>query len=259
MEEQNTDQRVVLLARENEDLRQELEDKRVAFEARVEELKANLERSREFNHELNQRNRENYNKLEQAREYDRAHLKTALYSIHEGKPAFTIEDEPAREIITRAFRLARLTGYRSEVEEIAYHLNCRDLLNQVDEEEFPQSDEGKRALMDTIEQSRHTIHPLDPRFEQLWRTALQAAQNAGMCAEFEAIAEKLGIPTDYEFRYSGYVEISVSGTISHYVEGYGTREEIRDGRVDFMDDFDITRYLDDINWEIDSEEIAFDE
>jgi hypothetical protein len=72
----------------------------------------------------------------------------------------------------------------------------------------------------------------------------------GLCQEYENVAERLGIPTNFEQSYSGYVEISFSGYASVPVEGLASRRDYENGYVDYLTNFDISDYLDDVEWEV---------
>lgn len=209
--------------------------------------------------EIVQTERKQRAREERKREADRQALKEALGYLHADKPPLDVEDARVTAILERAFRLAILLGYRSEARLIADAIGQGDKFDKANEEPEPDNDERKLALIETLETQTYAVHPLDPRLEPIWREAIRSAQRAGMCAEFETVAERVGIPTDYQFRYSGALEISVSGTVTHYVEGYATREEIRDGVGNYMDEFDLADHIHELDWEIESEEIEFED
>lgn len=101
------------------------------------------------------------------------------------------------------------------------------------------------------------IHPEDPRVLHIWEKAHRIASGAGFCSEYDRIAEALGIP-DLEQEYSGYVEVSFSGTVSIPVSGTGTRRQIADGDIEpDIDTSEIVENIDtySLDWSIDSFEI----
>jgi hypothetical protein len=105
------------------------------------------------------------------------------------------------------------------------------------------------------------IHPSDPRVMHIWRKASRIATTQGFCAEYDRIAEALGIP-DIEIAYTGYISVSYSGTVSVPVSGTADRSDIANGNVDFdIDKDDILENLDSysFSWEVEEVEIEAEE
>jgi len=211
--------------------------------------------------ELMERERAKVRKFEAKLEQERAHLKDALAKVYDGQPDFEVDSPEILQILQKAFRIAKLIGYRSEIESLADRVGLNDFCEKMNDETQREHDETQReARIDTIASERMEIHPLDPRAQEVWRRFSREASTLGLCSEYDAIASRLGVPTDFEVAFSGYIDITYSGYSRVHVEGTANRADIVNGDIDLLTEsgFRLSEYLDDIEWEIDSTDVDYE-
>jgi hypothetical protein len=181
---------------------------------------------------------------------ERQTIRALLQELHEGEASFKPEAPELHQLLAKVFRLSALAGYANESEAIARGLGVFD--RHSIGVALPDTADQREQEAEQILRLDHGIHPLDPRAERVWKLALIEAQNAGMCGEYEVIAAKVGVPTDFELAVSGDIEVTVSGTITVPFEGYATREQLQNGDMsdDALASFDIRDYIQDLDWEI---------
>ena len=162
----------------------------------------------------------------------------------------------------KVFAVARIKGNLSEARHVADEMGLDELFQEVlDDSQYEvPTREGEdteltrwRAMRQVIEWqdfSMRNRHPMEGCYRDLWKQASRIAHEAGYCDEFKTIAGWFGIPTDFDFTYSGTIRVHVSGWFDVDVEGdtYG------DGQPDAyseIDNVDLSDYLDqmDINAE----------
>jgi hypothetical protein len=190
---------------------------------------------------------------------ERAHLKDALAKVYDGEPSFAIDSPEILQILGKAFRIGHLIGYRSEVYSLAQNLGLEDFAEKFSHIDRQYDEAERESHIESTSQQRTDIHPLDPRAQAVWERCAREATSLGLCSEYEHIAERLGVPTDFEVAYSGYVDISYSGYSRVYVEGTASRIDLANGDVSYADDFDIRDYINDIEWEVDETDVSVDE
>ena len=166
----------------------------------------------------------------------------------------TKEDEFFLYTMRRVFAVARIKGNLSEAQHVASEMDLNELFQEVLDDsqyEVPVR-EGEdteltrwRAIRQVIEWQDYSMrsrHPMEGCYANLWKQASRIAHEAGYCDEFKTIAGWFGIPTDFDFRYSGTVRVFVEGWFDVDVEGdtYG------DGQPDAyseIDNVDISDHL----------------
>lgn len=153
-------------------------------------------------------------------------------------------DEYFLNTMRRVFAVARMKGNSSESEHVADEMELSELWTEVQNDSQYQVPvrEGEdteltrwRAIRQVIEWSDYNTrnrHPMEGCYRNLWKQASRIAQSAGYCDEFKTVANWFGIPTDFDFRYSGTVRVYVDGWFEVDVEGdtYG------DGQPDAWDE-----------------------
>jgi hypothetical protein len=89
----------------------------------------------------------------------------------------------------------------------------------------------------------------DPRLAHLWEKAYRYASSAGFCAEFERIADALGIPQQ-EIAWTGTAYIDVTVSVPVPVSGMANRAYINDGDVEVedVDKYAIAEALNERDW-----------
>ena len=207
--------------------------------------------------------RKERNRAERETARTREALRQALQEAHGDKAPFTANSDEVAPLLTKAFRVARLIGHTQEGYAVAQGLDVLHLWEQSSNTERSNGtiDERNAEISALVERTTEPIHPLDPRAQAVWKQALQVAQSAGMCEEFETVAEHVGIPTDFEFKYEGYVNVRFNGYASIPVSGWATRQAIRNGEAYEIDSTDVVENADhyNIDWEIDEEEIDIED
>jgi hypothetical protein len=229
--------------------------------AKIESLTASLERQRENSHTAWERSRREINRLEKRLASERNALQVALDKAYEGLPSFEPSSPELKPLLLKAFRLGRMMGFASEVAQLAWSLGLSEDHDRLVEETsgyIHDEAEREQTIEREIETAFSQVHPLDPRAREVWRKAAVAAQQAGMCDAYEDVAERLGIPTDFEVAYEGYVEVHVSGTVSVAVSGHATRRELAVGDVEFLDNFDLRDYVEYLEYEVQSTDIDYE-
>ena len=151
--------------------------------------------------------------------------------------------------LRRVFGVARIKGNASEAEHIADEMGMIDLWREVMSDSAYEVAERDgedaeltkwRAIRQVVEwtpyEERHR-HPMEGCFRDLWKQATRIAQEAGYCDEFQTIAGWFGIPTDFDFRYSGTVRVHVEGWFDIEVEGdtYGDGQPDAYSEIDHID------------------------
>lgn len=160
----------------------------------------------------------------------------------------------------KVFAVARIKGNLSEAQHVADEMDLNELFQEVLDDpqyEVP-TREGEdteltrqRAIRQVIEWNDYSMrnrHPMEGCYRDLWREASRIAHTAGYCDEFKTIAGWFGIPTDFDFQYTGTVRVHVEGWFDVEVEGetYGDGQpdawsEIDNVSIsDHMDELDIT-------------------
>ena len=241
---------------EAETLRAELEQQRENYQARIERAEGLLASHVETATTNARRHQRAETLLQNRLTVEQEHLKSALAIAHEGKPALEVTSPEAMAYIGKALRVARLMGFHSEARQMADGLNIRETWTRIEAEAFPQSQEDKlEAIADTQRRTLRvsSVHQLDPRLEAVWKRCLVVAQEAGMCGVYEEVAEKIGIPTDYEVEYEGELEVYISGTVTIPVSGSATRHDIVNGNLDY--DIDIADYIHELDYSIEDTSI----
>lgn len=160
----------------------------------------------------------------------------------------------------KVFAVARIKGNLSEAQHVADEMDLNELFQEVlDDSQYEvPTREGEdteltrqRAIRQVIEWNDYSMrnrHPMEGCYRDLWKEASRIAHTAGYCDEFKTIAGWFGIPTDFDFRYSGTVRVHVEGWFDVDVEGdtYGDGQpdawsEIDNVSIsDHMDELDIT-------------------
>ena len=169
----------------------------------------------------------------------------------------------------KVFAVARIKGNASEARHVADEMGMLELFHEVMDDsqyEVP-AREGEdaeltryRAMRQVIEWNDYSMrnrHPMEGCYRDLWKEASRIAHTASYCDEFKTIAGWFGIPTDFDFRYSGTVRVHVEGWFDVDVEGdtYGDGQpdawsEIDNVSIsDHMDELDITAEWTDYNIE----------
>jgi len=239
-----------------ETLRAELESQRENYQARLARTEEALENAREVARNNTYRHQRVETLFQNRLTVEREHLKSALAIAHEGKEALDVTSPEAMAYIGKALRIARLMGFNTEARQMADGLGIMETWEHIDAESLPEAQEDKEtSITETQRQTLRvsSVHPLDPRLEAVWKQCLVVAQDAGMCGVYEEVAKKVGIPTDYEVEYAGYIEVYVSGSVSIEVSGSATRHDIVNGNLDH--DFDIADYIHDLDYSIEGSEI----
>jgi alkylated DNA nucleotide flippase Atl1 len=248
---------------ENTELLNSARQEAEALRAELEQQRQRLNNTEQALDNVREANRNNINR-HQLREtftknrltVEREHLKSALAIAHEGEQSFEVTSPEAMAYIGKALKIARLMGFGNEARQMADGLGIMETWEHIDAESLPEAQEDKEtSITETQRQTLRvsSVHPLDPRLEAVWKRCLAVAQEAGMCGVYEDIAKKVGIPTDYEVAYAGYIEVYVSGSVSVEVSGTATRHDIVNGNLDY--DFDIADYIHDLDYNIEGSEI----
>jgi hypothetical protein len=241
---------------EAETLRAELEQQRENYQARLARTEELLENAREVARNNTYRHQREHTLFQNRMTAEREHLRTALAIAHEGKQSFEVTSPEAMAYIVKALKIARLMGMHSEARQLADGLDIMGTLTRIEAETLPQSQDDKtEAIAETQRQTLRvsSVHPLDPRLEAVWKRCLTIAQNAGMCAVYEEVAEKVGIPTDYQVEYEGELEVYISGTVTIPISGTATRLDIVNGNLDY--DIDISDYVHELDYSIEDTNI----
>jgi ElaB/YqjD/DUF883 family membrane-anchored ribosome-binding protein len=217
-----------------------------ALQITVNDLTAQVTRSRELASQDAERAQERLNELRSAYEERLASTRQrwqenadelnkridALLETDQGKAYADIEDMKRR--VERAeMRATEWEGLKQQAERDRDHA-------------FASVSDGDK------------IHPDDPRVAHIWRKAARIATANSFCNEYDKIAEALGIP-DVEVEYEGYIEVSYSGTTSVRVTGTASRTDIASGSVEY--DINTDTILESIdhynfNWETDEVDIS---
>ena len=170
----------------------------------------------------------------------------------------TKEDEYFVYTMRRVFAVARIKGNASESRHVADEMGMLDLWHEVmaDTQYEVTEREGEdaeltkwRAIRQVIEWQDFSMrqrHPMEGCYTNLWKQASRIAHEAGYCDEFQTIAGWFGIPTNFDFRYSGTIRVHVSGWFDVDVDGdtYG------DGQPDpysEIDHIDLSDHLDELD------------
>jgi len=146
--------------------------------------------------------------------------------------------------LRRVFAVARIKGNASEARHVADEMGMIDLWHEVmadtayevAERDGEDAELTKwRAIRQVVEWSDYSQrdrHPMEACYRDLWKQASRIAHQAGYCDEFQTIASRFGIPTDFDFSFSGVVRVHVEGWFDVDVEGdtYG------DGQPDAYDE-----------------------
>ena len=241
---------------EAETLRAELESQRENYEARLARTAEALENAREVSRNNTYRHQRLETFFQNRLTVERDHLRTALAIAHEGEHWLEVTSPEAMAYITKALKIARLMGFSNEASQMADGLEIRETWASIEAEALPQSQEDKtEQITETQRQTLRvsSIHPLDPRLEAVWKRCLVVAQEAGMCGVYEEIAEKIGIPTDYQVEYEGELEVYISGNVTIPVSGSATRHDIVNGNLDY--DFDFSDYIHELDYNIEGTSI----
>ena len=241
---------------EAETLRAELEQQRENYQARVDRAEGLLIAHQETATTNARRHQRAETLLQNRLTVEQEHLKSALAIAHEGEQSFEVTSPEAMAYIGKALKIARLMGFGNEARQMADGLGIMETWEHIDAESLPEAQEDKEtSITETQRQTLRvsSVHPLDPRLEAVWKRCLVVAQDAGMCGVYEEVAKKVGIPTDYEVEYAGYIEVYVSGNVSVPVSGTATRHDIVNGNLDH--DFDIEDYVNQLDYSIEGSEI----
>lgn len=148
----------------------------------------------------------------------------------------TKDDDYFRHIMRKVFAVARIKGNASEARHVADEMGLYELFEEVmqDSQYEVAERDGEdleltkwRAMRQVIEYQgweHRNRHPMESCYRDLFKQASRIAHEAGYCDEFQTIASWFGIPTDFDFTYSGTVRVYVEGWFDVEVEGdtYGT-------------------------------------
>ena len=170
------------------------------------------------------------------------------------------DDEYFVYTMRRVFAVARIKGNASEAQHIADEMGLFELWEEVmgdSQYEVPSRDgedteltrwRAMRQVIEWQDYSMRSRHPMEGCYTNLWKQASRIAHEAGYCDEFKTIAGWFGIPTDFDFRYSGTVRVFVEGWFDVDVEGdtYGDGQPDAWGEIDnvsisdHLDELDMT-------------------
>jgi hypothetical protein len=200
--------------------------------------------------QANEEARRDAMKAQIAIDKERDTIKSLLHEMHGSKESFKADAPELQTLLAKVFRLSALAGYSNEAESIAQGLGVLHLHELGGA--LPTTQDERDNEADRVVRQHQPIHPLDPRAERVWKLALIEAQNAGMCGEYEVIAQKVGVPTDYELRVTGEVEVTISAVVMVPFESWATRGDLQNGTVtdDALSNFDPRDYADQMEWEI---------
>jgi hypothetical protein len=240
--------------------KREMDRRSEAYESQLQQYREQLEARQQRARESLEHHRRELNVAKTKIEQERNLVEIALKEAHGDKPSFLANSEELKPLFKKVFRIAQLMGFRNEARVIADGLN-------LDYEEFYSSEsyngdtttvEREEQILQISRENASVIHPRDPRAQAVWRECVLIAQRDDMCSEYEAIAERVGIPTEFEMEFSGYVEVSFSGYASIPVSGRATRRQLMDGSIEELADIDVRDYVDQVEMEIDSQSVEFD-
>ena len=234
---------VETLKRENERLATELDERSARHASALEELEQDATRQRN-RLENAVRLRQEQHQIAQAQVRGlKGLVERMLGTIGEVDQADKT-DEFFLYTMRRVFAVARMKGNAQEARHVADEMGLLELFEEVmadshyevQERENEDAELTKwRAIRQVIEWQDFSMrqrHPMEACYTSLWREASRIAQQAGYCDEFQTIASWFGIPTEFDFRYSGTVRVYVDGWFEVDVEGdtYG------DGQPDAYDE-----------------------
>ena len=240
--------------------KREMDRRSEAYEAQLTDYRERLEvRLQNARERLELHNRE-INVATRKVEHERNLVEIALKEAHGDKPDFLADSEEMKPLFQKVFRIAHLMGFRSEARAIADGLGL-DYDEFYSGESYNGDDtraDREEQILQIARETATTIHPRDPRAQAVWRECVLIAQREDMCAEYEAIAERVGIPTEFEMRFSGYIEVSFSGYTTIQVSGTATRRQLQEGSIEELANISTRDYIDEVELEIDSQSVQFE-
>jgi hypothetical protein len=107
-------------------------------------------------------------------------------------------------------------------------------------EELENMRDVNNRLREEVSRLRQDIQPDDDRLSELWAKAYRYASSAGFCAEFERIADALGIPAQ-SVDFTGTALVDVTLRIAVPVYGTTNRHDVSDGNIG-EDDINLDDY-----------------
>lgn len=215
-----------------------------ALRAEVERLANELEQSREVA-------REEAERAEARRDELRAYYDERITTQRERLNA---ELQAKQDRLDAVLATDQGTAY-AEVEDMKRRVAGAEERANRAEGRAQQAESDKARALASVDGG--DIHPDDPRVAHIWRKASRLATANQFCAEYDKIAEALGLPA-VEFDYYGTVSVRVSGYVNVPVSGRATRQEIADHEIDpDISTDDILENLESghIDWEIDEIEV----
>lgn len=250
---------VVALKIENERLATELDERSARHASALEELEADSTRQRQrMESAVRLRQEQNLIANTQVRGL------TALVERLNGTIGEIDQADKTDEFflytMRKVFAVARIKGNSSEARHVADEMDLMELWEEVmaDSQYEVTTRENEdaeltkwRAIRQVIEWNDYSMrnrHPMEGCYTDLWKQASRIAHQAGYCDEFQTIASWFGVPTSFDFRYSGTVRVYVEGYFDIDVEGdtYGEGQPDAYSEIDHvslrdhMDDLDIT-------------------
>jgi len=239
--------------------KRELDNVKIAFENRLDEYRDRVNAMNERARDNLEAHRREVNLAKRKIEHERDLVEKALQDAHAGKPDFLATSEELKPLFHKVFRIAQLLGFTGEARTIADGLGL-----DYSDFRFSEMYDGSDTNADREEQilrisgdTANAIHPRDPRAQAVWRECVLIAQREDMCGEYEAIAERVGIPTDFEMEFEGYIEVSFSGYASIPVSGTATRQQLQDGSIEELANINPRDYIDEVEINIDSQSVEF--
>jgi hypothetical protein len=246
----------------NDNLREQLEERNQRFEqARNEQQERHDQAQKRLADQL--RLRDTQRQIEQS---NRNAITNAFQRLQGNDPDIdqaTATDAYYLSAMETAFTVARLLGYTSETEHVAQELDLAEIWDKVYEATKEHADKNEVERFLVIRESvwrffdmgigQHR-HPAERQYRDLWKRAVMVAKNAGYCDEFERVAEFVGIPTDFEFTYSGTMRVYVEGWFDVEIEGETTSDV-----YDVLSGIDISDHYDELEITAEWQEMTLDE
>lgn len=234
---------VETLRAENSRLASELDERSARHASALEEMEADASRQRR-RMETAVRLRQEQHQIAQAQVRGLTDLVERMRGTIGEVDQADKTDEYFLYTMRRVFAVARIKGNASEARHVADEMGLLELFEEVmadshyevQERENEDAELTKwRAIRQVIEWQDYSMrqrHPMEGCYTDLWKEASRIAQQAGYCDEFQTIASWFGIPTNFDFRYSGTVRVYVEGWFDVDVDG----ETYGDGQPDAYDE-----------------------
>ena len=166
--------------------------------------------------------------------------------------------------VERAFQIGRVLGYTGECYRLADALGHMDIWDRVTaNDEFAISDEVERyyKVLYIVREAEGypdgNRHPMSAEYTSLWRRAFRVAKEEGLCDEYQRVSGFLGIPTEFEMRWSGTVRVFVEGWFDVEVDGdaqYGTPDAHDEASA-----IDLRDYVNDLDYTAEWQELTYED